>query len=254
MPWTEIAYELPSGGFESIVLDATVRQQHDATAEVTTHPVEEGADVADHVRRALDRLTIEGVVTNAPAVVPVSAVGNPNVGFDGATAQVEAVALEVPSPPTQLNVSGLVGAAIDSVFPQNRQAQVLAFSAAFDRVRAVDARLRDLMETGTPVLVVTSLRDYERMEVVSYATTRDAATGDALRFVLDLQEVRVVSTEVVAAPPELRPRHRRGARHGSDPTDAEAGSARDHAESFLHALGGDGFRRAGEALRAAVGS
>lgn len=242
--WTEIAYELPSGEFESIVLDASTRQQHDAASEVTTHPVEEGSDIADHVRRALDRVTIEGWITNTPIRIPESAIGNPNVGFDGAEGVVETVDLDVPSPPTQLNLSGLVGAGLNALFPAPTTAAVLKFSQDFDRVRAVDQRIRDLMDSGTPVLILTSLRDYEQMQIVSYSAPRDATTGDALQFVIEAVEVRVVTTEEVAAPPETRPRRRRGARQGTEATEGAGENAsvtlralREHAPGVLSTLG-----------------
>jgi hypothetical protein len=46
-----------------LTLDASYSQQHEFAAEVTEHPVEQGIDVADHVRRLPITLRIDGVVS-----------------------------------------------------------------------------------------------------------------------------------------------------------------------------------------------
>lgn len=57
-----------------IVIDATVRESHDGTADITENPVEEGAKITDHVQVNSDELTIEGVITDTPLGFPV--IGN----------------------------------------------------------------------------------------------------------------------------------------------------------------------------------
>lgn len=47
-------------------LDASSSQQHELGCEVTAHPVEEGVDVADHVRRLPRTLQISGVISTYP--------------------------------------------------------------------------------------------------------------------------------------------------------------------------------------------
>ncbi len=48
------------------IIDATPVETHELSAETTEHPIEEGADVTDHVRILPDQITIEGVVSNTP--------------------------------------------------------------------------------------------------------------------------------------------------------------------------------------------
>jgi hypothetical protein len=50
----------------SVEVDATIRQEHVAQAIVTSHPVELGADPADHVRSNPDTLTMDCVVSGTP--------------------------------------------------------------------------------------------------------------------------------------------------------------------------------------------
>lgn len=51
---------------DGFLIDATVSQSHDRSFQVTSHPVEAGADVTDHVRALPVRLTLDCVVSNAP--------------------------------------------------------------------------------------------------------------------------------------------------------------------------------------------
>lgn len=53
----------------SLELDATLAESMTHTAIVTEHPVEEGSNIADHVRVEPVKLSLEGMVTNH-AVVP----------------------------------------------------------------------------------------------------------------------------------------------------------------------------------------
>lgn len=50
----------------SLELDASLTEQHTRTNDVTEHPVEKGANVADHKRRQPDQVVISGIVTNTP--------------------------------------------------------------------------------------------------------------------------------------------------------------------------------------------
>lgn len=48
----------------SIELDVLLDESNEWTSEVTTNPVEDGAPIADHIRRMPDRLTFTGMVSN----------------------------------------------------------------------------------------------------------------------------------------------------------------------------------------------
>ncbi len=59
-----------------LVLDCTVNERHSAKARATRHPVEEGADISDHIHHEPDELTLEGVISNTPAIDPISLLTN----------------------------------------------------------------------------------------------------------------------------------------------------------------------------------
>jgi hypothetical protein len=52
--------------FGNIELDANLEETHEWQAEPTNNPVENGADITDHIIESPDKLTIRGFVTDAP--------------------------------------------------------------------------------------------------------------------------------------------------------------------------------------------
>jgi hypothetical protein len=51
-----------------IAFDATPNELHSNEAETTDHPVEEGSDISDHVRKRPRKIELNGLVTNTPIV------------------------------------------------------------------------------------------------------------------------------------------------------------------------------------------
>jgi hypothetical protein len=51
---------------DELEVDATIKQDHTAEAEVTEHPVEQGADPSDHIRRRADTLSLDCVISSTP--------------------------------------------------------------------------------------------------------------------------------------------------------------------------------------------
>ena len=59
----------------NIELDAMLDELHEWSADATSNPVEDGAPVTDHVIEQADKLTIRGVVTDAPLNASSSILG-----------------------------------------------------------------------------------------------------------------------------------------------------------------------------------
>lgn len=51
---------------EAIAFDATLQQDHDRSTNVTLHPVEEGADVTDHLRSEPKSFKMSGMIVEFP--------------------------------------------------------------------------------------------------------------------------------------------------------------------------------------------
>lgn len=49
-----------------IVIDASVTEDHDFECDITENPVEEGAEITDHVQLKAASLSIQGVISDAP--------------------------------------------------------------------------------------------------------------------------------------------------------------------------------------------
>lgn len=62
-----------------IAFDSVTNEQHNASATVTEHPVEDGADIADHIQQDLDALQLQGIVSDHPILINVEAGPDPSV-------------------------------------------------------------------------------------------------------------------------------------------------------------------------------
>lgn len=174
---------LPSGAAQQLMLDASVQEQHTAMAQVTEHQVEQGVSITDHVRPMPKRISIEGIITNTPIVVPTTY-------MQGVTAQTtksqQTVNQSSPTSPPATQV----------------QFTTLQFQGQIDRVKAVYADLVTACLNGYLFSVTTSLASYTNMVAVSLAVPRNVDTGNVLQFTIDMQEIRIVqtSTTTIAVP------------------------------------------------------
>lgn len=62
----EIIWKIPKAQVGAIALDATVSEEHSADADITSHPVEDGAPVSDHIRAQPDTITLQGIISDTP--------------------------------------------------------------------------------------------------------------------------------------------------------------------------------------------
>lgn len=56
----------PTAGGATVTLDAAVTVRRSLAADVTEHPVEDGANISDHVRQKADELTVEATLVDQP--------------------------------------------------------------------------------------------------------------------------------------------------------------------------------------------
>ena len=63
---------------DGFVIDANINEDHSFVNEVTTHEVEKGADIADHVRARPTVITIDSIVSDTPlgSIVDLRAPGD----------------------------------------------------------------------------------------------------------------------------------------------------------------------------------
>lgn len=190
---TEIVWELKSGQIQAIDLDAVIRESPDSTATPTEHAIESGANISDHVRKNLDRVSLEIVVSNTPT-------REPKTQMDGATASSGGVEFA-----QRQEVFGVgVGPFDLSLGIVNTiKANVLVFDSEFDRVRSIYELLQDLQDAGQVIEILTPHREYTDMVITRISPVWTADTREALMATLEAQQIRIVDSEIVeAADPE----------------------------------------------------
>jgi hypothetical protein len=167
----------------SIQFDLILSENHALESQVTEHPIENGATVADHIRELPRKGSLSGLVTNFPlkttASLPtafmekVAALGNQNY-LESFAAQ---YGYRRSLGPTQADYDALER-------PANR---------AFDAWTAFKA----LMAARTPVVISTGLEKYYDAVITKVETSRESGTGDALTFRVEFQQIKIVTlTEV----------------------------------------------------------
>ena len=196
------------GAEKSLEFDATISDSHSSNAEITEHPIEDGANVSDHIRPGLDRVSLRIVISDNPIATP----GDHATGATGTMGTVD-----------------LVGA--DGV--KSGEARVLTFDGFLFRAKWVYEELLTLMSMGAPVGVITSLRDYESMAIESVNPLRDVESGNALFATVEFKQVRVVTSQVVAAPEPREERGRPGSERGRQNGGEEDGDDAERSQSML---------------------
>lgn len=161
------------GDTVALEIDATPTETYEATAEVTEHPVESGGAITDHVRPVPGTITLEGVISDTPVVVPRT--------------QTRGLARAAGS--VSLTVAG-----------ETVRVSLQRWSGPLDRVRACDELFAGLVRAGAIVTLTTSLRITGGLILIRYSVARTVETGRALPVTLEFKQVRVVSTSRVAVP------------------------------------------------------
>lgn len=182
LSWTDAA-----GVEASLEIDGTPSRGYESAAEITEHPVETGTAVADHIRPLNPTITLEGIISNAPVLVP-------STQMEGATR-----------------------AAASTTLPSGQKVTAQRWSGAFNRKAACDRILQALVEGGVLVTLTTPLRVTDNLALARYKVDELADTGDALALTLELRRVRIVSTRRVAVPAVRRLQVQ--ADRGSQPVD-----------------------------------
>lgn len=177
--------------------DVVMTEDHEFTAEVTDHNVEQGSDIVDNVRPNPSSITLDVFVSNTPIYAP------------GSDAEVGPLTL-------LLDPTGPLGAAQDQTLaarfnnlvangdnhpsPTQLTANVLQFTADTDYVQNACNQLVTLMQTATLLNVTTPRRFYSDMVISSIRMHRDKSTGTGSDFTVTMRQIRIVQSAVVAAP------------------------------------------------------
>lgn len=229
-------------------IDVSVREVHGLTAEATHNPVEEGADVTDHVRLMPRTLQIEGLVTNHPIALPGSHMDGAKLDKRGFTISGEPSLGMMGFIPGAGQTASLVRTFTGNDLGKRRQYQVngVAWTKEFDRVRAVDAALCAVVEARKPVQIVTGLRVYEAVVLTDYSVMREAgSSGPVLKFGCTGEVIRVVKsgTALVGKPDPVNARSKPKVNQGNQSTAANPPAVNDSIASKIKERNGDYLER-----------
>lgn len=182
-----------------LALDAVTSTTLDANSTITAYPVEQGPDVTDHAREAPQTFTLEGIVTETP--MP----SNPKVEFGLAMGSHD---LDIPS--TSPKLTSLTRAATNFVgnllSPPQKNALLYGPDAPVaSRIKFVTDTLMDLRAKKALIRVITGKGDIDNMLLAAVSVVREAPNGGMARFVIELQQVRLVQSRRVAAPQPAEP-------------------------------------------------
>jgi len=178
--------------------DVVTSETLESTVTATEFPVEVGANISDHVRRNLDKITLEVVVSNTPVT-----------DLDPLTQQkrgsVNGVTLELPAVPKQKGLYSLLSRGLDLLFggaPSDPRVSVLTFDSDLNATGDTLSLLRQLQTEARLVDVVS--RDWyaENMIIESVSAPRDADSGSTARFTIGLKQIRIVETRQAQVPLE----------------------------------------------------
>lgn len=150
-------------------IDATVSQSHKRSATITQYPVEDGADITDHVHLEPRQLSVSGIIS-----------GDPLELYDGITST--ALSL-IPS-----NVVRSIGQATASAAEYFTKKG----TGRDSREKKAYQYLEELMERKLPFNFVTSLKLYQNMVITSLTVDKSIDSGNSLPFSCEMQEIRIV--------------------------------------------------------------
>ncbi len=102
-----------------------------------------------------------------------------------------AVTDHVVQQPASLSLNGIIS---------NTPPTLLGGIAGIGKGQTALELLRVVKELGSPLTVITSIREYKSMILTSIEAPRSAKTGDAVEVHLTFEEVRLVSSQMAEVP------------------------------------------------------
>lgn len=186
----------------SIKFDLLISENHSIEANVTEHPLENGAVVSDHVRVLPRKGSLVGLVTNHPLKKPtdplpewfmdkVSALGNPGI-LDSVARVYGGLASPLglgSKGPTEADFARL------NKLTTNRAADTWGL-------------FKRLVEAKEPVTISMGMEKPKNVIVTKVSTSHEHSDGESARFHVEFQQIKIVTlmeVEVLAATKPLDP-------------------------------------------------
>lgn len=180
-------------GVSLLTFDCVLRISRDYPGEVTDHAIESGASVSDHVILKPAHFSIDAYVSDWPIVVPDTA------------------------------MDGVTGGSRPFTTATGVTVSPLRFDRAVERSRVVDEMLLALRERREVLTVRTENRTWQNAVISNHHVEEDESTGRGLSLTLDLQVVRIATSQRVQVPVAATSRRtQRQQQRGAQPAQAPA--------------------------------
>ena len=194
---------------QSMEFDATLLEDYTRAAEATEFPVEDGANVTDHLQPKQAVITLRVFVSDTPTQVPTT--------FADSTGSIRSTELDLPKYPPQTFSLPTSGRFYRNLSDQARvlipnkgakgpgasRANVLVFDGRLNRVVNIFEELNRHMTEKTPLSVIlgasqvigesNSVYTFDTMMITNINAPRTAADGSGMVFTLDLLQIKIVS-------------------------------------------------------------
>jgi hypothetical protein len=234
-----------TGAIGVVRLDAMQSESPEDNLTITSHPVEQGANVVDHAREEPTTLSVEGIVSSIP---------NPAIDTDAGFQTIEItvpimlrarnqiIELDPPKPPLALSPSGLIQAGVTAIGSAifggpnmsaefagettkgkaDLKGQFYQQNSPRNRVRDVYDALLAVQSKRQFVNVSTRDREHFDMLIARVAKPRALEDGSSAKFQIDFQRIRVASSQTVAAPKPAEARGKAGTSKGAQAAKPDA--------------------------------
>lgn len=237
--------------------DAVLSESVTHTATVTSHPVEDGPDVSDHIRDELDEIELEVFITNQPIKDVNNLYGVDEnyieaIDIEKKVPVIQGVELDIPKyrpfPVTPGALMQTIGNAIKDAFSDATVAQLhgktetetlsgaaslLNWPTKFNAVTDTVAKLVEWKKAGVVGQVITPWKTFPSMVITRVSGVRTAAQGDGSMVTISLKEIRLVEAKLVTAPVPTEHRGKVAKAKGRQPASFEREPTSEKKKSML---------------------
>lgn len=170
----------------SIKFDLLISENHSIEAQVSEHPIENGATVSDHVRVLPRKGSIVGLVTNHPLTPqdPLPSEFMEKVNRIGHPGWLQSLANQYTTD--------------EALTSKDFEPIARLTPGESNRARNTWELFKLLVAAREPVTIMTGVEKYADVIVTKVSTSREAGTGDSLRFSVDFQEIKFVTLTEIA--------------------------------------------------------
>jgi hypothetical protein len=187
----------------TLILDASIREDHSLETEITDNPIEDGSVVTDHVLVLPRRVSLEVVATSNPDDNLLALIGT---GIQAALLAALAPFAGADNNPRNVAAGAIGGAAGAAVAGAGAAAAALGASGFARELPVLDntrhlkawAKLIALAKRRRPFDVVTSLEKYRNMVIERISTPRSKENTNALFITVDCREIEIARVDAAA--------------------------------------------------------